>query len=295
MTANDNETEIYSALQKVLASKTFSRAKRSRRLLQYLVEQKLAGREELLKGFTIAVELFDRDANFDADKNPLVRVQMGRLRQHLANYYQSEGGSDSLQITIPKGSYTPRFEQNRIAAPTDSSTKNRATIDQIPIDTITSVDNIALQKTVYHMTADHAGNSLVTRTNGYQSGTAVLQSNAKQLDISMPTDRQRSNAGSCVTAQSVAVAVVTPSNLIGDRHDSVTSRPSLGAEAHKKPSAHSASFTLARLSARVSASSSCCRTTTSLLVVLLMLIASHAYTHMTEANHRQLHQECDSN
>jgi adenylate cyclase len=100
-------------LGRVLGSAAFSASPTSSRLLQYLVEETLAGRAERLKGYSIGIDVFDRKAEFDAGSDSIVRVQMGRLRKMLADYYASDEGRDaSLRFAFPKGSYVPLFESD---------------------------------------------------------------------------------------------------------------------------------------------------------------------------------------
>lgn len=98
------------ALDKILASETFSRSERARKLLRYLVEQERAGEADRLKGFAIAVDVFGRDADFDSSADAVVRVQARRLRDLLKQYSETEGANDPLRIVIPRGSYVPAYE-----------------------------------------------------------------------------------------------------------------------------------------------------------------------------------------
>ena len=94
----------------MLASPTFSRADRSRQLLRYLVEQTLAGNGHQLKGYTIGIAVFERGDDFDPQEDNIVRVNGGRLRQKLDEYYQSEEGLKAeVVIELPDRSYLPRF------------------------------------------------------------------------------------------------------------------------------------------------------------------------------------------
>jgi adenylate cyclase len=101
--------EAAEALTRVLGSKVFESAGRARDFLRFIVEETLAGRGERLKGYAIAVEVFERPADFDAQSDPLVRVEAGRLRRRLAEYYQSEGREDSVRIELTRGGYVPAF------------------------------------------------------------------------------------------------------------------------------------------------------------------------------------------
>lgn len=90
---------------KIVQSTVFRQAPRLQRLFNYLVAATLEGRSERLKGYSIAVDVFDRPADFDPSCSALVRVEMGRLRSKLMEYYTGEGKGDSLRFELPKGSY----------------------------------------------------------------------------------------------------------------------------------------------------------------------------------------------
>lgn len=100
---------VRETLSRLLASETFGRSERARKLIQYLVERDLAGEAERLKGYSIAVDVFDKDSEFDPATDSVVRVQAGRLRELLSQYYASEGAEDPIRISVPRGSYVPEY------------------------------------------------------------------------------------------------------------------------------------------------------------------------------------------
>jgi adenylate cyclase len=100
---------IRDELARVLDSDEFGASARLREMLRYLVEESLAGRGTKLKGYRIAVDVFGRGADFDADADPLVRIQAGRLRRALERYYGAAGAANRLRIAVPKGGYAPTF------------------------------------------------------------------------------------------------------------------------------------------------------------------------------------------
>jgi hypothetical protein len=104
-------------LARVLSSETFKRSERARSLLTYIVEREQAGEAERLKGYTIGVDVFGKDQEFDSSTDAVVRVQAGRLRELLAQYYQTEGCADPLRIAIPLGTYIPTYEAAVSATP----------------------------------------------------------------------------------------------------------------------------------------------------------------------------------
>jgi adenylate cyclase len=101
--------EIRSQLDRILRHPEFVATKRMRNLFTHLVEETLAGNARTLKGYTIAIDVFGRDEDFDAARDPVVRVQASRLRQALERYYFIAGGDDPIRIDIPKGGYAAVF------------------------------------------------------------------------------------------------------------------------------------------------------------------------------------------
>src|SRR5580693_1465681 len=76
------------------------------KLLKNLGEHSLDAPGTSLKEYQIATEVFGRPPDFDSRVDSTVRVQTGRLRSKLAEYYAGEGGPDRLVIEIPKGAYS---------------------------------------------------------------------------------------------------------------------------------------------------------------------------------------------
>jgi TolB-like protein len=93
----------------MLESVSFRASKRRRELLRFIVEETLAGRADRLKGFTLALAVFERDETFDQQSDPVVRIEARRLRSDLDSYYVDAGSEDPVRITIPKGGYVPHF------------------------------------------------------------------------------------------------------------------------------------------------------------------------------------------
>lgn len=117
-------------LQRVLASRAFARAEQLRRLLSYVVEAALEGREDTLKETVIGIELFDLSTNFDPKSDPVVRMAMRRLRDRLQQYYSNEGAADSTVISLEPGSYVPRF------GPRNNHEQQRVSIAVLPLESL---------------------------------------------------------------------------------------------------------------------------------------------------------------
>lgn len=104
-----SEAEVSAELRKILASTRFSNLGRLRSFLSYVVKETLNGRGGQLKEVVIAMEAFGRDGSYDPRLDATVRVQAGRLRSALKDYYETDGQNDPIKIEIPKGTYEPVF------------------------------------------------------------------------------------------------------------------------------------------------------------------------------------------
>ena len=101
--------EVLSQLERILASDAFDASARNRAFLRYVVNETLGGRADHIKGYTVAQEVFHRDADFDPQLDPVVRIEASRLRRSLERYYLTAGRRDPLHIDLPKGGYVPTF------------------------------------------------------------------------------------------------------------------------------------------------------------------------------------------
>jgi len=108
--ATNAATDVRRQLERILASDDFDASERNRRFLRYVVDEALAGRAGRVKADAIGISVFGRSDDFDAQLDPIVRIEARRLRQSLERYYLLSGRNDALRITIPKGSYVPAFE-----------------------------------------------------------------------------------------------------------------------------------------------------------------------------------------
>jgi TolB-like protein/tetratricopeptide (TPR) repeat protein len=85
-------------------------------LLRYVVERSLAGSAP--QEFEIAVEVLGRGAEYDPDVDATVRVEAGRLRNRLREYYDTAGEQDPIFIDVPKGGYGAVFVSREAASKT---------------------------------------------------------------------------------------------------------------------------------------------------------------------------------
>ncbi|WP_429932101.1 tetratricopeptide repeat protein [Agrobacterium vitis] len=88
---------------------TFATAKRSRQLLQYLVEEALSGRANAIGEHAIAQDVFGKDEHFDPRIDTCVRTEAWRLRNRLQSYYENEGRFDVVRVAFMPRSLVPIF------------------------------------------------------------------------------------------------------------------------------------------------------------------------------------------
>src|SRR6476469_716982 len=112
-----DQKAIRQQLERILHSGPFHQSQRRQRFLEYLVTETLAGRSDRLKGYNIALEVFDRPETFDPTVYPLVRIEAARLREKLREYYGTDGQGDPIHIDLPKGTYTPQIEFRQPTTP----------------------------------------------------------------------------------------------------------------------------------------------------------------------------------
>lgn len=105
---------IRHTLRRILESKAFARSERLRAFLAYVVDKEMSGEGPQLKGYSIAIDVFDRPQAFNADSDPLVRVHAGKLRKLLKAFYEGDGAGDEWRIVIPKGTYVPEYRRAHV-------------------------------------------------------------------------------------------------------------------------------------------------------------------------------------
>src|SRR5271165_2995209 len=108
--------EVEAELRRILASPIFRKAPRHSRFLNFVSRKALDGSGDSVKEYLIGLEVFDREPDYDPGADPVVRVEAGRLRSRLADYYRKIGRYDPIRIDLPKGTYVPVFRGNTIAS-----------------------------------------------------------------------------------------------------------------------------------------------------------------------------------
>ena|SRR5438132_1378740 len=100
---------VHEQIEKLLSSHALHGSESLCKLLRYLAAQSLEHPGASPKEYQIATEVFGRQQDFDPHVDSTVRVQAGRLRTKLAEYYASEGADDQIIVELPKGTYALTF------------------------------------------------------------------------------------------------------------------------------------------------------------------------------------------
>lgn len=98
-------------VDRLISNPVFQGSETLCKLLQYLTQHALYAPTTHLKEYQIATEALGRASDFDPQSDASVRVQVGRLRSKLAEYYASRGTQDAILIDIAKGRYVLSFER----------------------------------------------------------------------------------------------------------------------------------------------------------------------------------------
>ncbi len=104
-----DQQQILDELEHVLSSPGFRARKLIKRFLRYAVEETLDGRGDQLNQYSIAVNALGKPEDFSPAYNPVVRIEAGRLRKLLSNYYTNAPQNTALTISMPRGTYQVQF------------------------------------------------------------------------------------------------------------------------------------------------------------------------------------------
>jgi hypothetical protein len=104
-------------VDRITHSHTLRKAESLCKLLRYLAERALTHPGMPLKEYQIATEVFGRSHDFDPQADSAIRVQAGRLRLKLLDYYSHEGLADTIFVEMPNGLYAINFQHREPPAP----------------------------------------------------------------------------------------------------------------------------------------------------------------------------------
>jgi hypothetical protein len=125
-------------IEKLLSSHTLHGSESLCKLLRYLANHSLEHPGSSPKEYQIATEVFGRQQDFDPHLDSMVRVQAGRLRAKLAEYYASEGTDDSILVEMPKGNYLLAFHHRSPSGGREHAAPSHDSAEVVPLNGQTS-------------------------------------------------------------------------------------------------------------------------------------------------------------
>ena len=126
--ASESSAEFLAQVERVANSTLFHSSEALSKLLRYLASYSLLAPVDHLKEYQIATEVLGRSPDFDPQSDACVRVQVGRLRGKLAEYYETTGAKDEIFLQIPKGGYSV-VSRKRVF---DSAQRHLTATDPVP-------------------------------------------------------------------------------------------------------------------------------------------------------------------
>ncbi|WP_170425251.1 hypothetical protein [Ruegeria arenilitoris] len=124
------EAVVTAELESILSSAELAGALRLQSFLRYVVEEELAGRGDLIRAKTIGEDVYGILSNQGDDPLAVVRVDAGRLRRRLDDYYRTSDKLGSIRVHIDTGGYAPRFEQ---LLQTEAQTSSDQSLDRFSL------------------------------------------------------------------------------------------------------------------------------------------------------------------
>jgi hypothetical protein len=105
----EHPAEILQELERVLKSETLRHSQQHRVLLSYMVQKSIEHRSEELKEYSVGIDALGKPESYNPRRDATVRIQVGRLRARLTEYYSGEGALDPIIFDVPKGGFKVLF------------------------------------------------------------------------------------------------------------------------------------------------------------------------------------------
>ncbi len=135
-------------IEVLVSSNTLHGSESLCKLLRYLGQHALQDPNGRVKEYQIATEVFGRRPDFDPQSDSMIRVQAGRLRAKLSEYYSGEGANDPVIVELPKGSYHLQFHHRSAM-----ENRERGASPSGVTPAITVPDNVATNSPYWKMAA----------------------------------------------------------------------------------------------------------------------------------------------
>jgi adenylate cyclase len=180
--SESDQKAIREQLVRILKSDPFNQSRRRQRFLEFIVKETLAGRGARLKGYNVALQVFDRPNTFDSNVDPIVRMEAARLRDRLREYYEADGQNDPIRIDLPKGTYTPQIEFRHEGAPRRRIARRKARPTQEVSSTVPSVavlpfDDLSADQNLGYL-GDGAAEDIITTLSRFPDLAVVARTSS---------------------------------------------------------------------------------------------------------------------
>jgi Flp pilus assembly protein TadD len=130
-------------LERLFGDARFHLSDRNRAFLRYLAEASFSDPSRGVKAYSVAIDVFGRPSSFDANTDPIVRIEATRLRTSLEQYYEAFGQETSIRIEVPRGSYIAQFHKTERSEP--AAEQPKAVAPEILPERVTEKTNHTLQ------------------------------------------------------------------------------------------------------------------------------------------------------
>lgn len=117
----------------------FGRSEQLLKLLRYLIEHALEKEKITIKQYSIALDVFGRDEDFDPSHDSIVRVEMHRLRAAIKRY---NAVSKKYKLTLPVGSFVVAIDNVK----SQVSVQNEFGLNEVTGDHLHSPTHISSNK-----------------------------------------------------------------------------------------------------------------------------------------------------
>jgi TolB-like protein/Tfp pilus assembly protein PilF len=223
---------VRTQLQRILVSPQLVDAPGLAALLGFIVEETLGGRGDDLKERRMGTDVFHRrPATYDPAIDPIVRVQVGRLRAKLRAYYDGSGARDDVSISIPRGRYAAVFALRAAGAPATVHPETRAAApSELRLAVLPFVNMSAnpaneffsdgLTEELINVLARDHRIQVVARTSSFQfKGQARdIRGIGRQLEVGKILEGSVRQSGTCVRVTAQLINVADGCHVWSDRY-----------------------------------------------------------------------------
>ncbi len=182
-----NAAVVSAALSRALASPVFAQAQRQSRLLRYIVEESAGGRGGRLNQYSLGIDALGRGADFDPATDSGVRVEVGRLRSKLREYYEAYP-NEAVVFRLPKGRYVADIEVAE-ALPPNVATPSPASIGSQPCLVVLPFENVSADRSDEYF-SDGITDDLITDMSKLSGLKVIARNSAFTYKGQQPTAEQ---------------------------------------------------------------------------------------------------------